>query len=669
MRDPTKRTMKRLRSNSDNSSFAKAAGTISAAALMLGVSHAATVGFNFQCNYCGAASYSGAIVTAPAFGIGTNGWESLAQMETGYGCPDPAAYFTLTNVVDSTTLAGTGLNPLPNGSVTVVWSAYTANVSGFGGYTRSAPHYIFGGNGYKPGNEQVYWGFLRDGVNFGPGSSGGDNNQPGYSIDIAGLKSLFTNSPFVIELVASTDSMQYLTNAFVIDATASATQSVVYPSTPTVAYAGGTTWMRGIGGGLSTSSANLDTDHVLIIGNRAAHAGDQVTGYNFASTIAGFIVTDQPVVTMSPNSVLASPADTLVLSAYAIGVPPVAYQWRQDGVPISGATSLSYGITNVGLAAAGNYDLVASNAYGMATSSVATVTVDLISVASGDNFVIDSNPNNPEHDGTESGSTWAASNTDSNNATRNGVMKFVPNNPSQIVVPAGSNLNTTNGTIMFWVRTLGLSDPSGHDAILFDRRGGSGLVIAMDNTGTLLVQGSSSAFPDINSVVTIADDTWHHVALTFDQGMGGAVTLFVNGSPNSASTVASDWAWQVGQEIELGLSHDTFWQPLQGFMDDVRIYNRILTPTEIQTAASSDALVDTGALVLRLNFDAPPTAGATLSWQCPDAVLQSADLINGPYTDVPSSGSPYSTAAQQSKKFYRYRGHVPVTLITNPYLM
>ena len=163
--------MKRSRSYSHVHPVCKVACTVSAAALMLGVSQAATVGFNLQCNYCAAPSYAGAVVTGTAFGIDTNGWESLPQMDTGYGCT--AGYYTLSQIIDSNSSGG-GLNPLPNGSITVSWSAYTANVSGFGGYSRSGPNYTFGGNGYKPGNEQVYWGFLRDGVNFGPGSSGGE---------------------------------------------------------------------------------------------------------------------------------------------------------------------------------------------------------------------------------------------------------------------------------------------------------------------------------------------------------------------------------------------------------------------------------------------------------------------------------------------------------------
>jgi len=231
------------------------AGSVSAAALMLGVSHAATVGFNFQANYCSAPSYAGAVVTAPAFGINPNGWENLTQMDNGYGsCAGPLDY-TLSETINTTTSTD-GLNPLPNGSLSLTWSAATANVSGFAGYGKS-----FGGNGYHPGGQQVYWGFLRDGVNFGPGSTGGDNNQIGYSIDITGLKSVFTNTPFVVELIGSSDSMHTLTNAFIIDASLNSTQSVIYPNPKVNGNAGGAPWFRAIGGGLSTVSASIDTDH------------------------------------------------------------------------------------------------------------------------------------------------------------------------------------------------------------------------------------------------------------------------------------------------------------------------------------------------------------------------------------------------------------------------
>jgi hypothetical protein len=658
-----KRTpMKRKRYNSNVPRTAKVACTVSAAALCLGVSQAATVGFNFQTHYCGAASYNGAIVTAPAFGIGPNGWENLAQMDTGYGCAP--GYYTLNQVVDTTTSTD-GLHPLPNGSLSLSWSGYTANVSGFGGYTRSGPHYTFGGNSFLPGNEQVYWGFIRDGVNFGPGSSGGDNNQPGYTIDITGLKSVFTNTPFAVQLIASADSMQYLTNAFIIDATANTTQSVFYPSTPPVGDAGDTTWIRGIGGGLSTASGSVNTDHLKIIGNRAAHAGDKVTGYNFASTISGFIVTDKPVISMPPNQVLACPGDTVVYSGYAVGVPPLSYQWRKNGVAIPGATTSTLGITNLNLTHNAQYDLVVNNAYGSAVSP--PVSPDYITTTRGKNYIVDSNPNNPPLDGLDFGATWAAT-----SGTRSGVMSFNAAHPDQIVVPGHTNLDAGVGTIMFWMHSSGLLDTGGNSAALFDRRTANGIVIAQNGSGQIAVQAKPSGIQDFSSAsANLSDGNWHLIALTFDQSGTGQVILYVDGIQDTVSPNGAAWSWPAGQQIELGTSHDAAnWQSYNGQMDDVRVYRRILTLAEVLSVFTTGALVDNNALVLRLNFDTAPVAGVTLNWQCPGTILQSADEAAGPYTDMNYAVAPYATAFRATRKFYRYHGvRTPTVVISNPYLM
>ncbi len=634
---------------------------------MLGVSQAATVGFNFQTHYCSAASYNGAVVTAPAFGIDTNGWENLALMDTGYSCP--ADYYTLTNTIDKTS-SGAGLNPLPNGSLTVVWSGYTANVSGFGGYTRSGPHYTFGGNGYKPGNEQVYWGFIRDGVNFGPGSSAGDNSQPGYSIDVTGLKSLFTNSSFAVQLIASSDSMQYLTNAFIIDATANTTQSVVYPSTPPVNDVGDTAWIRGIGGGLSTASGAVDTDHLRIIGNRAAHAGHKTSGYNFASTISGFIITDKPVITMSPQPVVVSPGDTIIWSGYACGVPPLSYQWRKNGAPIAGATTSSYGITNVSAANFASFDLMVSNAYGVAISS--PVSVDGLSMVAGNNYTAGSNTAGPQEDGLVSAAKWLAVSADSAGITRTGVMSFTATNLAQIVVSGSTNFDAATGTLMFWMRSSGFNSTNANHATIFDRLNGNGMVVFQNPDGTVELQCSQKA-QDL-TLANLSDDKWHQIAVTYDQSAAGQVTVYVDGQLVTSSGNASAWSWQPGQEIELGLSHDTNnYQAFNGLLDDVRMYNRVLTQAEI-TSAFGSALVDTATLVLDLDFGAPPGSGVTLKWLSPDAILQSADSVSGPYTDVPGAVSPRPIATPSSgqssaAKFYRYRGHVPITIVSNPYLM
>ena len=647
----------------------KVACGVSAAALMLGVSQAATVGFNFQANYCNAASYSGAVVTAPAFGIGTNAWESLLPMASGYGCP---CGYTVTNEIIDTTTSTNGLNPLPHGSLNVTWGGYAANVSGFGGYSRSGPYYTFGGNNEQPGNEQVYWGFIRDGVNFGPvagtcGYSSGDNDQPGYYVDITGLKTLFTNTPFAVQLIASSDSLWTLTNVFIIDAAANTTQSVVYPNIPTPSNAGGSlpgglSFPRGIGGGLSTGSGAVNTDHLIIQGNRAEHG----TNFNRASTICGFIITDKPVISMSPQPVVVSTGDTVAWSGYAVGVPPLSYQWRKNGKSIAGATATDFSITNITAADIAAYDLVVTNLYGSATSSV--VTVDTILTTPGKNFVVDSNPQNPERDGLNFGATWVDSSAD-HGTNRLGVMNFAAAGPSQITVPGATNFDYSTGTVMFWVRTSGLADSTGHPATLFDRmNNGKGFVLVQNSDGTVgfADNGANDSFTSVSS---ITNNQWHHVAIAFDQGASGPMTIYIDGQPDRANFSASGWSWSVGQELEFGLSHDTnSWQGFNGMMDDVRVYNRALTDAEVASAFTG-ALVDTAALTTRLNFDTAPVPGASLTWRATDVILQGADVITGPYNDITGVQGTYPVAAQKSKRFFRYHGHTPTNVVANPYLM
>ena len=673
--------MRGRRSYSPNVQARKVACTVSAAALMLGVSQAATVGLHFQTHYCYDSRYTGFPVTMTAFGIGPNGWQSLSPMDTGYGCSSGKGPYTLTNVIDTTTSTN-GLNPLPNGSLTISWSADTANFSGFAGYGGgSATGHDYAGPPPVPiptGEWQIYSTFLRDSVNFGP-----NNQLTGYSVDVVGLRSLFTNSPFVVELIAASDSMQTLTNAFIIDATANTTQSVIYPSTPfpSVDYGGtGGQWFRGHGGGLSTLSGSLNTDHVKIMGNQAQHgAGDGFPGFDNASTISGFIVTDKPVVTMSPQPVVVCGGDTVTWSAYAIGVPPLSYQWRKNGVAIPGATALAYSITNVSLSDNATYDLLVTNLYGTALSS--SVTVDRIIPTRVNGLVLDTNPKGPEHDGVNLGATWAATSTDGASVTRTGVMSFNASTPSQITVPGETNFNSGTGTIMFWIRSSGVANPAGNPAILFDRLNSSGsattkngCIIVQNTDGTVVFEptANGTAAGVIVTTGSVSDNLWHHVAAVYDQSasgpLNGIIALYVDGTLNTSST-GVEWSWQPGQQLELGLSHDTnSWQAFNGLMDDVRFYNRALTNTEIASAFTG-ALVDTNSLVMQLNFTTAPGSGLALTWQAPDAILQSADSVNGPYTDLPGAVSPYSVGVQKAAKFYRYRGHTPIVIISNPYLM
>ncbi|HAM70183.1 MAG TPA: hypothetical protein DCM86_00880 [Verrucomicrobiales bacterium] len=79
---------------------------------------------------------------------------------------------------------------------------------------------------------------------------------------------------------------------------------------------------------------------------------------------------------MSPQSAATAAGDTVILRAGVIGVPPLKLQWRKDGVNIPGATSATYTRPVTGAADEGDYDVVATNDYGSATSNPGTLTLD-----------------------------------------------------------------------------------------------------------------------------------------------------------------------------------------------------------------------------------------------------------------------------------------------------
>jgi hypothetical protein len=255
-------------------------------------------------------------------------------------------------------------------------------------------------------------------------------------------------------------------------------------------------------------------------------------------------------------------------------------------------------------------------------------------------FIVDSKPAGVPHPGANHGASWVASVTDTaaQPVTRNGVEVFT--GTSQITVPADPDFNSANGTIMFWIQANApLPGPGSEGAMLFDRRTTLGSVIVLNDNGGIEWQAQSGS---ANTFVTgyVPDNNWHHVAVTYGQTAADTISTYIDGTLSGANPLTNAWAWPTNQEIEIGLSHDSYWQKLNGDMDDFRIYNRILTPTEISAVQSTGALVDTNALVVRYNFDSTG-GGQSLSWPV-GSLLSSPSL--GPsavWTPVPNAASPY----------------------------
>jgi hypothetical protein len=665
----------------------KIACTVSAAALMLGVSHAAVVGINFQVNWSdiGSPGYTGFPVTASAFGVPAANWENLTPMSSGYGAEGP---FYLAETVGTNSNAGS-LNPLPNGSLNLSWQANTAANSGFGindpvsygpNNTPNQPH---------RGEQEVYYGFLRDNLFTYTTLS----SNIGYSVTISGLKSLFTNSQYAVRLAASTDSGKVFTNAIISSLTTTTTVSFSAVFTnyydPSVSNPNNTNRVAGVMGGLSSTSVGFNDDSITIAGAPAYDGPggveyDSATGTDagpgIASTICGVMITDKPVIAYSPltpKELCAGGSAALTVDAF--GVPPLSYQWRRNGVPIAGATNTSYNVLDVSAANAGLYDVVVANNYGLAISAAAAIAGPDLLVAAQGNVVPDTKPNGTAQNALNHGATWLASDSDGTN-TRNGVLLFSGVNNNQVTLQGATNLQSPTGSILFWMRsggTLTASPAASPGAMIFT--GGDvydtdqyGISIVQDDSGTLhagtlALDRTSSYISGFTSGVTlqssamVSDTNWHFIALTFDQTTNGGLGLYIDGSLDStnqntfpAGTNLTVWSWPAGsaQEITLGLSHKANWRPYDGKLSDFRIYNRILKPSEVSQVYDNGALVDTNALQVQLSFATAPMAGYALSWTC-GTNLQSAPTLPGPFTGLPPASSPWTVVPSQLQQFYR----------------
>jgi hypothetical protein len=83
-----------------------------------------------------------------------------------------------------------------------------------------------------------------------------------------------------------------------------------------------------------------------------------------------------PVFTTQPASQTVIVGAAVTFTAAASGAPAPTYQWRKDGVNLSGATSAAYTIPSAAASNAGTYTVVATNSAGSATSNGAVLTVN-----------------------------------------------------------------------------------------------------------------------------------------------------------------------------------------------------------------------------------------------------------------------------------------------------
>jgi Ig-like domain-containing protein/immunoglobulin I-set domain protein len=94
-----------------------------------------------------------------------------------------------------------------------------------------------------------------------------------------------------------------------------------------------------------------------------------------ASTVLTINVNGPPAFAQQPQNVAAVPGGTAAFTAQVSNPTGVTYQWRKNGVPITGATGATLAFANVQLTDGGQYSVVATNSFGSTTSAIVVLSV------------------------------------------------------------------------------------------------------------------------------------------------------------------------------------------------------------------------------------------------------------------------------------------------------
>ncbi len=189
----------------------------------------------------------------------------------------------------------------------------------------------------------------------------------------------------------------------------------------------------------------------------------------------------------------------------------------------------------------------------------------------GNNTAEDSTPNN--HDGAVGGATYVG-------GVVGNAFSFDGINDS-VIVTASAALEPATLSVSLWVQAI----PENHLRLLIDSTHGTGQAgwaVQLNSSNNIsFAYGNGSSFPEITSAIGISNGEFHHVAATLD---GVTMRLYVDGALTSSLAFTGVPA-PSGRDIQLG-NHLSLNRPLQGALDEVRIYDHALNQTEITSLST-----------------------------------------------------------------------------------
>jgi glucose/arabinose dehydrogenase/PKD repeat protein len=320
-------------------------------------------------------------------------------------------------------------------------------------------------------------------------------------------------------------------------------------------------------GGASTSQTLRLDPRTVDLTFASSPAGLQLT----VGSTTGIAPFTRTVIVGSTNSVSAPTPQTLSGTSYSFSL------WSDGGAQshnfVAPATATTYTATYTPTPA--NAGLVAAYSFDAGSGST-------LADASGTG-----------NNGTISGATWSTQGHTSGALSFDGVNDLV-------TIPDANSLDLTTGmTLEAWARPAAVT--TWRTVLLKEQPGQLVYALYANNNGNrptanIFIGGDR----ELRGPSRLTANTWTHLAATYD---GATFRFFVNGAQAATMAITGSIATSASP---LRIGGNTVWTEwFSGLIDDVRVYNRALTQTQIQsdmnTAVGPSPPTDTS----------PPTAPGT----------------------------------------------------------
>ncbi len=312
-------------------------------------------------------------------------------------------------------------------------------------------------------------------------------------------------------------------------------------------------------------------------------------GQSLIDALVGPAQPTPPFLTVQPQSQTVTAGGTITLSALAGGYPPLRYQWQFARTNLTGATNATLTLNNIRTNQAGSYRVLVANAYGTTTSSNASLTVEpstcdpapagLVGWWAAEGNASDSQNLNPA---AVVGSVGYAAGEVGQAFVLDGSSGYltVPASPSLDVGDAGTGL-----TIECWINpTAAAVNLSAVPMVEWDSPVTDGAQFCLGGTLSGNLKDTANNSHPINSPAgLLITNAWQHVALTYDEASGNAV-IYLNGQvvaaqPLGSFTPQTSFPMNIGSRTAPVAGQGVVYN---GLLDEVSIYNRALSASEIQ---------------------------------------------------------------------------------------